>query len=286
LDPGLAAGAGQAGVAMARPVWFVDLLKKAFPTRFLLARLTRAATFGRLIDRWLFEGDDLIYLPSDKVIRIDQPLDVPGEVVLPSQIVEHFVRQAGYHWIMNTCICRDANRCRDYPIDLGCLFLGKAVLQINPELGRRVTREEALEHVRRARAAGLVHMIGRNKLDTLWLGAGPGDQLLTICNCCPCCCLWRVLPHIAPYISSKVTAMPGVTVRVTGRCTGCGACTNGVCFVQAIQLRDGRATISGACRGCGRCVSVCPQGAIELSVDGGRPAEEAMRRLSSLVDVS
>ncbi len=270
---------------MARPLWFVKLLKRAFPQRFLLARLTHLPVAGTIVDRWLFAGDDLIYLPKERVIAVDAPLAPPEEMVLPSQVVEHFVERAGDHWIMNTCICRDARQCQNYPIDLGCLFLGRAALGINPRLGRRVTKEEALAHVRRCREAGLVHLVGRNKLDTVWLGVGPGDRLLTICNCCPCCCLWRVLPHIAPQIGRKIARMPGVNVVVTDRCVGCGACTKDVCFVQAIHLTDGRATIRDACRGCGRCVSVCPQRAIAVTVDGDAVAT-AIARLSPLVDIS
>jgi heterodisulfide reductase subunit A-like polyferredoxin len=60
--------------------------------------------------------------------------------------------------------------------------------------------------------------------------------------------------------------MPGVEVTVSERCLGCGACTDGVCFVNAIQIRDGRANIDAECRGCGRCVAVCPNAAITLSV--------------------
>ena len=188
--------------------------------------------------------------------------------------------------IMNACICRDANQCQDYPIDLGCLFLGEAALGINPQLGRRVTKENALEHVRRCREAGLVHLIGRNKLDTVWLGVGPGDKLLTVCNCCPCCCLRRVLPHVAPRISAKVTRMDGVTVAVSDRCVGCGTCTRGICFVDAIQMIDHRAAISDACRGCGRCVSVCPEEAIEISIEYDQFVEQSIARISPLVDVS
>jgi ferredoxin len=241
---------------------------------------------GRIFDHWLFEGDDLIYLPKDQVIEINQSLDMPGEMVLPSQVVENFIEEANVHWIMNSCICRDAEKCDDYPIHLGCLFLGEAALGINPQLGRRVTKEEALEHVRRCREAGLVHLIGRNKLDTVWLGVGPGDKLLTVCNCCPCCCLWRVLPHVAPQIGAKVTRMPGVTVAVSDRCVGCGTCTGGVCFVDAIQMLGDRAVISDACRGCGHCVSVCPQEAIEISIKVGQFVEKAIARISPLVDVS
>jgi len=279
---------------MSQPVWFVKLIQKIFPHRSALAKLTRIPLVAKITDRLLFEGDDLIYLPQDRVIPVNQPLDNPGEVVLPSQVVEHFIEKAACHWIMDFCICRDSMKCEDYPIDLGCLFLGEAARGINPRLGRPVTKAEALEHVRRCREAGpstgsghgLVHLIGRNKLDTVWLGIGPGDKLLTICNCCPCCCLWRMLPDIAPLIGTKVTRMPGVTVTVTDRCVGCGTCTEGVCFVDAIRLVNGRAVRSDECRGCGRCVDVCPEQAIEITIANDQFVEEAIARLSPLVDVS
>ncbi len=266
--------------------YYVPLLEKFFPLRFLLARCTRLPVVGRVVNRLLFAGDNIIYLPQNRVIPIHQALDPPDEMVLPSQVVDHFIEQAQYHWIMDFCICRQANGCVDYPIELGCLFLGEAALGIHPRLGRRVTREEALSHVRRCREVGLVHMIGRNKLDTVWLGVGPGDKLLTICNCCPCCCLWRVLPHLTPQISAKIRRMPGVSVTVSERCIGCGTCTGGMCFVNAIHLDHGRAVISDACRGCGRCVSICPQQAIELTVDDGRFVAETIGRLAPLVDVT
>lgn len=271
---------------MSRPRWQVELIKKAFPGRFLAARATRLPVVGNVVDRWLFGGDDLMYLPRDRVIQIDQPIDMADEMVLPSQVVEHFIEQATTHWIMNVCMCRDANQCKDYPIDLGCVFLGEAASGINPKLGRRVTKEEALAHVQRCREAGLVHLIGRNKLDTVWLGVGPGDRLLTICNCCPCCCLLRTLPHLTPQIADKITRMPGVTVSVNGNCIGCGTCTQDVCFVNAIDLADGQAVIGENCRGCGRCVELCPERAIEISVEHGQFVQESIARISSRVNVS
>ena len=267
------------------------MLKMAFPARSVAARATHAPILGSVVDRWLFEGDHLIYLPKDDalqtgaVIQIEEPVALPEEMVVPSLVVEHFIRGAGTHWIMNDCICRDASHCEDYPVDLGCLFLGEAASGINPRLGRPVTMEEALEHVRLCREAGLVHLIGRNKLDTIWLGVGPGEKLLTICNCCPCCCLWRMLPHLSPEIGAKVTGMPGVTVSVSDECVGCGTCTEGICFTDAIRLEGSRAVIGDACRGCGRCVEVCPQGAINLSIEHGQVVEESVSRLSPLVQV-
>lgn len=273
---------------MARPLWLVDLLKRAFPTRFLVAKATNLPILGHLFDRWLFDGDDIIFLPQDEVVQtlsIRQEMEQPDEVVLPSRVVEHFIHRASVHWVMDTCLCRAAAGCEDYPIEMGCLFLGPAALGINPELGRRVTKEEALAHVRHCREAGLVHVIGRHKLDTVWLGVEPGRQLLTVCNCCPCCCLWGVLPHVTPRISRKIHRMPGVTVSANGRCVGCGTCTEGICFADAIQLENGRAVISDACRGCGRCVELCPQGAIELSIEDRRLVDNAIVHLDSLVDL-
>jgi ferredoxin len=264
----------------------VQLIKLAFPYRSLAARATRVPLVGHLVDRWLFDGDHLIYLPKDQLLPIDESIDLPGEVVLPSQVVEHFVTQAGTHWIMDRCLCRDASHCEDYPIDLGCLFLGEAAAGINPKLGRPVSAQEALEHVRRCREVGLVHMIGRNKLDLMWLGTGPGDRLLTICNCCPCCCLWGMLPHLAPEIGAKVNRMQGVSVHVGDACIGCGSCAEDICFAGAIRVVSGRAMIDDTCKGCGRCVEVCPEGAIELAVEHEGFVQESISRLSSLVDVS
>ncbi len=269
---------------MSRPLALVGAIKRAFPGRFFFARLTRLPVFGGIANRMFFEHDDMVYVPMDRVVTINKKLDEPQQTVIPSSLVDRFIDEANDHWVMNKCICRDASHCEDYPIDLGCMFLGKASLHINPKLGRHVTREEAHEHARRCRDAGLVHLIGRNKLDAVWLGVGPDKQLLTICSCCPCCCLWKMLPDLAPRISSKIKKMPGVSVAVTDRCAGCGTCTRGSCFIDAIRVVDGRAVIGDECRGCGRCAIVCPRQAIEVRLD--EPLAMAAERIASAVDVT
>ncbi len=272
---------------MARPIWFVNLIKYFFPNRFLLAKSTHLPLVGSVVDQLLFDGDDIVYLPKDPTISINAPIEEPINTILPSQIVTHFIEGASYHWVMDFCLCRGGTGCQDYDPKLGCIFLGEAVLKINPKLGRLVTKDEALAHAERCRQAGLVQMIGRNKLDAVWLGANPGEKLLTICSCCPCCCLWKIIPVINPSIGDKVTKMPGVQVTVTDQCGGCGTCTEGVCFVDAVFLKEGiKAQIGEACRGCGRCVEVCPNQAIELSVDDQTFLSQAIDRLTALVDIS
>ncbi|KKK45476.1 MAG: Electron transport complex subunit RsxB [Candidatus Lokiarchaeum sp. GC14_75] len=271
---------------MARPLWFVNLLMKTFPNIKFIAKLTKIPIFGRLVDNLLFKGDDIIYLPQDKVIEIDKLLGEYQEYVLPSQILNHFITKAKKHWIMNFCICRTSMKCVDYPQDLGCLFLGEAVLGINPQLGRLVSKDEALDHIKKCNEAGLVHLIGRNKLDAQWLGIGPGEKLLTICNCDPCCCLWRVSPFLTPRIGSKIKKMPGIKIQVTNKCTGCGTCRNGICFVDAIKEINGKSFISEACKGCSRCVSICPQKAIELKIEDVHYIQRSIEELDELVDLT
>ncbi len=266
-----------------RPLWFVHLLQKTFPNIKVIAKLTNLPILGKIIDKIFFSGDDILYLPLDKVISIDQSMGEYEEMVLPSHILEHFVEEASYHWIMNFCICRESMHCQDYPIELGCLFLGKSVLEINPKLGKLVSKEEALNHLKKCREAGLVHMIGRNKLDKQWLGVKDGTQLLSICNCCACCCLWRISPLLNPKIGAKVKRMSGISFLVNDNCIGCGTCTKNICFVDAIHLVKNKAVISDDCRGCGRCMDICPQKAIEMTISDEFSIDNAIKEISELV---
>jgi ferredoxin len=265
--------------------WFIRLVKFFFPQRKPIARLSRIPLIGALMDWLFFEGDAVVYLPKDRVV-IAQAIPPVQSTALPSAVVDTFIEAASYHWIMDFCLCRESEACQKYPIDLGCIFLGEAVLKIDPRLGHLATKEETLAHARRAREAGLVQLIGRNRIDDIWLGVGPVNQLLTICNCCECCCAYRILPDLHPRISQRIERMPGVIVQVDPtRCAGCGLCVQ-CCFVDAIQVQAEQAVISGECRGCGRCVEVCPEEAILLTLSDDAAIQNTIRQFSALVNVN
>jgi ferredoxin len=274
---------------MGRSLWLINFLKRHFSLRFAAAELTKWPLIGPVMEHALFNGhksgDALFYLPKDRVV-INQNIAAQENVVVPSEVVSHFIQEASYVFLMDHCVCREAADCQDYDHDLGCIFLGEGVLDINPKLGKIVDKQTALAHLERAREAGLVHLIGRDKIDAVWMGVEASTKLMTVCNCCPCCCLFKFLPNLAPKLQNKVERMPGVDVRVTEDCIGCGNCTReDICFIHAISLAGGRAVISEDCRGCGRCVEACPEHAIRLDIDRGDYVEKAIDRLSQVVDV-
>ena len=270
---------------MGRSMWFFNAMKLVYRRRKLAAIITNIPIIGDIIERMCFSGDNLYCLPKDNVIQINQDLGQRKEIVLPSKIAESFIEKTEYHWLMNFCMCRESNKCKDYPRELGCLFLGKAALQINPKLGRRVSKKTAIEHLKKCRELGLVHFIGKVKGDSMWLGAKPERKLLTICSCCPCCCISALIQYMAPQIAKGYQKMPGVEVQVTDRCIGCGTCKD-FCFVSAIEIVDNRATIGTICRGCGRCVEACPRQAIELTLTDDQFVQKTIKSISGCVDLS
>lgn len=117
---------------MSTPIWFITLIKKVFPDRFFLSRMTKMPFIGSIVNYLLFNGDDIVYLPGDHLILVNQSLaDQVEDTVLPSRVVEYFINNAKYLWVMDFCICRESDNCQDYPKDLGCLFLGAVVLKIS-----------------------------------------------------------------------------------------------------------------------------------------------------------
>lgn len=285
---------------------FADLsiffVKYTFNTRFFLAGLSRKSKVAhKIIDKLLFEDDEIIVIPNtlnlknkaknnNKLIKseitINKTIEKIKSTFLPTDIIKEAVRNSTYIFIMNNCICRTSNKCEDYPHNIGCMFLGEATTQIPRHLGREVTVEEALREIDRADKAGLSHLIGRNKIDSVWMNVKPKEDLLSICHCCPCCCLWKVIPNLEDDIGDRMEKLEGVSVETQREnCNGCKICIDS-CFVKAISFNKETNTIEidkNKCRGCGKCVNICKKDAISINYTQ-QSVDIILDRIKNLVD--
>ena len=271
-----------------RRIRFVDIsifvLKYIFNWRFWIAEITKKSkTYRKIIDKMLFEDDEIVVIPN--TINVNKKIESEGSEFLPTDIIKEVISRCDDIVIMNSCLCRSSNNCKDYPQDIGCIFLGPTSKKIPSHIGKKATVEEALAHVDKADAAGLSHIIGRNKIDTVWMNVKPGEGLLTICHCCPCCCLWKVYPNLDESISDKLERLDGVEVKLhEDNCKKCKKCLDNVCMFKAIDMKDGKITIdTDICKGCGLCANTCKFDAITVEYDDAT-IDNVVNRIDNLFE--
>ena len=268
---------GTSNIGMARRAWKF--------MRFGLT-LARFPPIGHFLKK--FMG---VESSNGSAIPINKSLELPDNVILPFAVTEHFINNASLIFKMNFCGCRKRGDCKDYDQSIGCLWLGRDVERIDvpPEIGHICTKEEALELERRAYEAGLVPSIGRLKADSWLMGALPDEgHFMSLCHCCPCCCVLGKLRYGPKEFSNIIQRMEGITVQVDEEiCVGCGACTEVCIFRDALKIIDGKAHIDpDNCKGCGRCARKCPRGAISITIDNLESINQTIDRIHSYVDVT
>ncbi len=120
-------------------------------------------------------------------------------------------------------------------------------------LGRIISREEALNIIKKADDEGLVH-------STFNVQSG----LMAVCNCCPCCCgLLRGMKNLnALHLLAKSNYVAVINEET---CAACGVCANERCPVGAISEQDDKYSVQPEkCLGCGICRPTCPTESITL----------------------
>ncbi len=198
--------------------------------------------------------------------------DQSEKVVIPMDMLKESLKNITYIAGMETCLCREANDCEDYPKDIACLFFGEpAKTVVKNGLAKQLTYEEACARVDRAAEYGLMAQAVWIEVEQLLWGVRNDemDKFLEVCFCCPCCCIaMRLARNAQPedrhrFHPSGWTAVPDRT-----KCIGCGRCItehNG-CPVDAISMGiDGKIKINQElCVGCGICKSRCNYDVIKI----------------------
>ncbi len=210
---------------------------------------------------------------STLVMPLNVDVTDKGEkVVLPLDLIKESLKHVSYIGGMDTCLCREANECKDYPVDVACLFLGEAGRTVVKHgLGKELTYEEACTRVDQAAEHGLMGQAVWIEVEQLLWGIRNDqmDHFLEICFCCPCCCIAMRLARNATEKERHRFQPAGWTaVADRTKCTGCKLCISGEhgCPVEAISFgADGKVVINQeTCVGCGICKARCKKDVIKI----------------------
>jgi ferredoxin len=190
--------------------------------------------------------------PFTRVIPVGVSL-TPKTQILNFENVKEIVDHARSISVTK-CTCRLSMRECDRPLEV-CLQVNKAAdYNIARGSGREVSKEEALDILRKSEEEGLIHVtMNRSEADNF------------ICNCCPCCC--QTMPVLIKGGIQVVDPSRFVARVDPEACVSCGACEER-CYFGAIsypQGEDGPAAVDkDRCMGCGLCLVTCPEDAIRL----------------------
>ena len=188
-------------------------------------------------------------------IVIDQEIEVPEEKIISTQNVEEIIQKFD-EIAVGHCYCRHfrdliGESCKQTDLRENCFTFGKSARYTTEQgFARMISKEEALEILKKSEKDGLVHKAYHPNMDF-------NREEDSICNCCSDCC--GQAKNITSNLSNFVAHVD------LDLCTGCGTCVE-KCYSGAKELNDeGKAeTLEERCIGCGICAAFCPEGAISL----------------------
>ncbi len=225
-------------------------------------------------------------LSDVSTIPINKDIEGAEGIALPEEVLDRLIDISNYRVILDGCACRKIYGCETYPQDIGCIFMGESAKKIPKDYCHEASVDEAKAHVRKSFAAGLVPIVGEARADHDLLRIPVEGTLLTTCFCCECCCLSRAFRRgPVKTVDGIMHPVKGLSIEVTEACVGCGTCEKS-CFMDAIQVRAGRAVIDDYCRICGRCAAACPHDAIKLTLDNPHAVDDVVNRVLAKVDLS
>ncbi|MFX1573525.1 MAG: 4Fe-4S binding protein [Promethearchaeota archaeon] len=188
-------------------------------------------------------------------IVIDEELEAPKEKILSTQKVEEIINKFD-DIAVGHCYCRHyrdllGESCKQTDLRENCFTFGKSARYTTEQgFARMISKDEALEILKKSEKDGLVHKAYHPNMDFK-------REEDSICNCCSDCCgqARGITANLTNYIARVDHDI----------CAGCGTCVE-KCYSGAKSLNDdGKAeTDEDLCIGCGICAAFCPENAISL----------------------
>jgi ferredoxin len=217
--------------------------------------------------------------PMARIIPVNRAIEANQKVLAAEEAHDYILNHTTEELSLVPCPCRTrtekmgVRECNDkFPIG-ACIMLGLAVQHFETTgLGKRVTKQQAIEYFDEMQALGLVGQT---------FNASYGDFI--ICLCCGCCCSqvrgrtrWNNPDALSP---SNFVPRPGED------CIGCGTCAER-CFFGAITVDEetGQAEADpDKCIGCGVCTLACPQETLKLHrYERSTPFETSQKLLETV----
>jgi len=193
--------------------------------------------------------------PIMRVVPVNVQVDAQ-HTILPYEDLRQMFEKAKSFQVMD-CICKKEQALLGKPckhsLEVCLAFANNEDAFDKYPSGRIISREEALEVIKKADEEGLVHA-------TFNVQSGQ----MFVCNCCTCCCgmLVGVKRFNAPHLMAKSNF---VSIIDQDTCAACGTCAEERCPMEAIVQQDGTYMVQpDRCIGCGVCVSTCPTESITL----------------------
>lgn len=208
--------------------------------------------------------------PVERVITVDRKVKAGNKVHTYDQMAAYVEK---YHPIsVGTCYCRHEAKLLDEKDDCGmpndvCMQFGTgARFMIERGISKQVSKEEALEVLRRSEEAGLVHCSTNTQ------------EIDFVCNCCACHCviLKTALAQPKPGLAVNSGFQPAFDAEL---CVACETCVER-CPADALVLGDDELPVVDLdrCIGCGVCATGCPSDAIEMMERPGIPVPPPDRK--------
>lgn len=195
--------------------------------------------------------------PQIRTIPVDHSIE-PEHLVGNYDDFKKIIENLEGPIVLLDCVCKKTAKINNRPcqktdrLDTCLVFNDTAERWIKRGLGKQITKEEALQNLKKYQEDGLVLQPSNSKEPEF------------LCACCGCCCgiisMQKVIPNPTQFWTNNYYATVNAEL-----CEGCRTCANR-CQVNAIKVRNKIAKINlKRCIGCGNCVVTCPNQAISLT---------------------